>query len=125
MKKLSILISTVIIATVGLIGCGTKSNETTESKDLLSKIKTEGKIRIGTEGTYAPYTFHDKSGKLTGFDVEIAEEVSKKLGVKPEFVETKWDGMLAGLDAKRFDMIVNQVGINPDRQKKYDFSIHI
>ena len=122
MKKLSILISTLLIASVGLVGCGTNANKNTASKDLLSKIKSEGKIQIGTEGTYAPYTFHDKSGKLTGFDVEIAEEVSKRLGVKPEFVETKWDGMFAGLDAKRFDMIVNEVGINPDRQKKYDFS---
>jgi len=122
MKKLSILISTLLIATVGLAGCGTKSNQTTESKDLLSKIKSEGKIRIGTEGTYAPYTYHDKAGKLTGFDVEIAEEVAKRLGVKAEFIETKWDGMFAGLDAKRFDMIANQVGIKPDRQEKYDFS---
>ena len=122
MKKLSILISTLLIASVGLVGCTTSSSKNTESKDLLSKIKSEGKIRIGTEGTYAPYTFHDKSGKLTGFDVEIAEEVAKRLSVKAEFVETKWDGMLAGLDAKRFDMVVNQVGIKPDRQEKYDFS---
>lgn len=122
MKKLSILISTLLITTLGLAGCGTSSSKNNESKDLLSKIKSEGKIRIGTEGTYAPYTFHDKTGKLTGFDVEIAEEVSKRLGVKPEFIETKWDGMFAGLDAKRFDMVVNQVGIKPDRQVKYDFS---
>ena len=122
MKKLSILISTLLIASVGLVGCTTSSSKNIESKDLLSKIKSEGKIRIGTEGTYAPYTFHDKSGKLTGFDVEIAEEVSKRLGVKPEFVETKWDGMFAGLDAKRFEMVVNQVGIKPDRKAKYDFS---
>lgn len=121
MKKISVLISTLLIASVGLVGCGT-SSKNNESKDLLSKIKGEGKIKIGTEGTYAPYTFHDKSGKLTGFDIEIAEEVSKRLSVKPEFVETKWDGMFAGLDAKRFDMVVNQVGIKPDRQAKYDFS---
>jgi cystine transport system substrate-binding protein len=121
MKKLSILVSTLLIATLGLVGCGTSGSKA-ESKDLLSKIKSEGKIRIGTEGTYAPYTFHDKTGKLTGFDVEIAEEVSKRLGVKAEFLETKWDGMFAGLDAKRFDMVVNQVGIKPDREAKYDFS---
>lgn len=122
MKKLSILISILLIASVGLVGCNTSNNKTAASKNLLTTIKSEGKIQIGTEGTYAPYTFHDKSGKLTGFDVEIAKEVAKRLGVKPEFVETKWDGMFAGLDAKRFDMIVNQVGVNPDRQKKYDFS---
>ena len=122
MKKLSVLISTLLIASIGLTGCGAKTSTETTPKDLLSTIKTEGKIRIGTEGTYAPYTFHDKDGKLTGFDVEIAEEVAKRIGVKPEFIETKWDGMFAGLDAKRFDMIVNQVGIKPDRQEKYDFS---
>ncbi len=122
MKKLSILLSTLLITSVGFVGCGTSSNKNTSSNNLLATIKSEGKIQIGTEGTYAPYTFHDKSGKLTGFDVEIAEEVSKRLGVKPEFVETKWDGMFAGLDAKRFDMIVNQVGILPEREKKYDFS---
>lgn len=122
MKKLSILITTLLVASVGLVGCGTSTSKTTTSKNLLETIKSEGKIQIGTEGTYAPYTFHDKSGKLTGFDVDIATEVSKRLGVKPEFVETKWDGMLAGLGAKRFDMIANEVGINSDRKLKYDFS---
>jgi len=123
MKKLSILLSTLLIASVGLVGCGTSTtSKNTTPTNLLATIKSEGKIQIGTEGTYAPYTFHDKSGKLTGFDVEIAEEVSKRLGVKPEFVETKWDGMFAGLDAKRFDMVVNEVGINSKRQAKYDFS---
>lgn len=77
---------------------------------------------IGTEGTYPPFTFHDTSGNLTGFDVEIATEIAKRLGVEPEFKETQWDAMFAGLDAKRFDMVANQVGIRPDRQEKYDFS---
>lgn len=118
---------------VVLSACGTKDdnagknksdNKTAEKadKDLLAKVKDEGKLVIGTEGTYAPFTFHDPSGKLTGFDVELAEEVAKRLGVKAEFKETQWDAIFAGLDAKRFDMIANQVGIRPDRQEKYDFS---
>lgn len=89
---------------------------------LLDEIKTNGVIKVGTEGTYAPFTFHDESGKLTGFDVELAGEVAKRLGVKAEFIETKWDGMFAGLDAKRFDVVANQVTIRPDRVEKYDFS---
>jgi cystine transport system substrate-binding protein len=88
----------------------------------LDKIKADGKFRIGTEGTYAPFTFHDSTGKLTGFDVEIAEEAATRLGVKAEFIETKWDGLFAGLDSKRFDAVVNEVTIREDRQKKYDFS---
>ncbi|PFP30110.1 amino acid ABC transporter substrate-binding protein [Bacillus sp. AFS073361] len=99
-------------------------NKTAEKadKDLLKKVKDEGKLLIGTEGTYPPFTFHDTSGNLTGFDVDLAKEVAKRIGVKPEFKETQWDAMFAGLDAKRFDMIANEVGIRPDRQEKYDFS---
>jgi L-cystine transport system substrate-binding protein len=99
-----------------------KAAETEEDNNLLKQVKDDGKILIGTEGTYPPFTFHDESGNLTGFDVELATEIAKRLGVEPEFKETQWDAMFAGLDAKRFDMIANQVGIRPDRQEKYDFS---
>ncbi|GKX66084.1 amino acid ABC transporter substrate-binding protein [Inconstantimicrobium mannanitabidum] len=124
MKKISMLIGSLLITTVALVGCASNNQKGTseQNKSSLVKIQSEGKIRIGTEGTYAPFTFHDASGKLTGFDVEIAEEVSKRLGVKAEFVETKWDGMIAGLDAKRFDMVANEVTINAERKEKYDFS---
>jgi len=127
-KKLLFLVVSLLFV---LAACGTttngsnshkQGNQATGTESLLEQIKAEGKIKIGTEGTYAPFTFHDSSGKLTGFDVEIAEEIAKRLGVKAEFIETQWDGMFAGLDSKRFDMIANQVSIRPDRQKKYDFS---
>lgn len=88
----------------------------------LDAIKSAGVIKIGTEGTYAPFTYHDASGKLTGFDVEIGEEVAKRLGVKAEFLEGKWDGLIAGLDANRYDAVINQVGITEARKQKYDFS---
>jgi cystine transport system substrate-binding protein len=88
----------------------------------LAAIKSAGIFKIGTEGTYAPFTFHDPSGKLVGFDVEIGQAVAAKLGVKAEFVEGKWDGLIAGLDAKRYDTVINQVGITEARKQKYDFS---
>lgn len=88
----------------------------------LDKIKSAGTIRIGTEGTYAPFTFHDAAGKLVGFDVEVGEAVAEKLGVKAQFVEGKWDGLIAGLDADRYDAVINQVGITEARQQKYAFS---
>jgi cystine transport system substrate-binding protein len=88
----------------------------------LDAIKAAGTLKIGTEGTYAPFTYHDESGKLVGFDVEIAEAVAGKLGVKPEFLEGKWDGLIAGLDANRYDVVVNEVGITDARKQKYDFS---
>ncbi|MDQ1000903.1 cystine transport system substrate-binding protein [Neobacillus niacini] len=134
MKKPMIILALLLSTLLILSACGkdekakedkkedTKTAEKAEDQDLLAKVKDEGKLLIGTEGTYAPFTFHDESGNLTGFDVEIATEVAKRLGVKPEFKETQWDAIFAGLDAKRFDMIANQVGIRPDRQEKYDFS---
>jgi L-cystine transport system substrate-binding protein len=133
-KKLMVVFALLLSILLVLSACGkdekakedkkedNKTAEKSDDQDLLAKVKDDGKLLIGTEGTYAPFTFHDESGNLTGFDVEIATEVAKRLGVDPEFKETQWDALFAGLDAKRFDMIANQVGIRPDRQEKYDFS---
>lgn len=90
--------------------------------DDLAAIKSAGVIKIGTEGTYAPFTYHDGSNELVGFDVEIGREIAKRLGVKAEFLEGKWDGLIAGLDARRYDAVINQVGITEARKAKYDFS---
>jgi cystine transport system substrate-binding protein len=88
----------------------------------LDTIKENGVFRVGTEGTYPPFTYHDESGKLVGFDVEIGREIAKRLGVEAKFLEGKWDGLIAGLDADRYDAVINQVGITDERKKKYDFS---
>ena len=93
----------------------------TGGSDLLQRINNGGTINVGTEGTYPPFTYHDESGKLTGYDVEVTRAVADKLGVDVEFKETQWDAMLAGLDSKRFDMVANQVGLTtPERLAKYD-----
>jgi cystine transport system substrate-binding protein len=86
--------------------------------DELAQIKSAGVFKVGTEGTYAPFTYHDESGKLTGFDVEIATEIAKRLGVKPEFVEGKWDGLIAGLDVNRYDAVINEVAITDNTSIK-------
>ncbi len=90
--------------------------------DALAQIKSAGVFKIGTEGTYAPFTYHDASNQLTGFDVEIGREIARRLGVKPEFIEGKWDGLIAGLDANRYDAVINEVAITDARKVKYDFS---
>lgn len=80
-------------------------------------------ITVATEGTYAPFTFHDASNKLTGYDVEVFNAVAKKAGYKVKWQETTWDGIFAGLDAKRWDAIANEVTIRPDRIAKYDITL--
>jgi len=92
------------------------------AEDDLAKIKSAGVFKVGTEGTFPPFTYHNTSDSLVGFDVDIAREIAKRLGVKVEFVEGKWDGLVAGLDANRYDAVINQVSITPERQAKYDFS---
>lgn len=90
--------------------------------DLLDDIKARGSIKVGLEGTYPPFNYQDESGKLTGFEVELAEALAKELGVSAEFQPTKWDGILAALESKRLDVVINQVTISDERKKKYDFS---
>lgn len=92
------------------------------AQSALDQIKAAGVLQIGTEGTYAPFTYHDNTGALVGFDVEIGQEIAKKIGVEAEFVEGPWDGLIAGIDANRYDVVINQVGITEERQAKYDFS---
>lgn len=99
----------------------TAATDAATGSDLLQRIDNGGTINVGTEGTYPPFTYHDESGKLTGYDVEVTRAVADKLGVKVDFKETQWDAMLAGLDSKRFDMVANQVSLTtPERMAKYD-----
>ncbi|WP_026378580.1 amino acid ABC transporter substrate-binding protein [Agromyces italicus] len=82
-----------------------------------------GTLTVATEGTYPPFTYHEGgAGELIGYDVEVAEAVADKLGLEIAFEETQWDAIFAGLDAGRFDVIANQVSINPDREESYLFS---
>ncbi|MFN4251940.1 transporter substrate-binding domain-containing protein [Deinococcus sp.] len=82
----------------------------------------KGVLKIGMEGTYAPFTYRDAKGNLTGFDVDIARAVAARMGLKAEFVLTEWSGILAGLQANKYDVIVNQVGITAEREKTIGFS---
>ncbi|MFD1802649.1 cystine ABC transporter substrate-binding protein [Mixta tenebrionis] len=96
--------------------------KTFAAENLLSKVKERGSLLVGLEGTYPPFSFQDERGKLTGFEVEFAEALAQHLGVKASLKPTKWDGMLASLDSKRIDVVINQVTISDQRKKKYDFS---
>lgn len=89
----------------------------------LAAVKSAGVLKVGTEGTYAPFSFHDpKTNDLVGYDVDVIKAVADKLGVKVEYVETPWDAIFAGLTSKRFDVIANQVTKNSERQGLYGLS---
>jgi len=91
----------------------------------LKRVKDAGKLTIGAEGNWVPFVYNDvKTNELTGFEVAIAKEIAKRLGVKAEFnIANKWDGVLAGLDAKRYDTVICGCNPNPDRLVKYNMSV--
>lgn len=116
-----------LVAAVSLSGCSkeesaVQTSSAVQSSDLLDQIRSKGQIVIATEGTWSPWTFHDESGKLTGYDIEVGRLIAKKLGVEPQFVEGKWDGLLAGISAGRYDIMINGVDMTPEREKSYRFT---
>ena len=120
--------------TAALAGCGSSASSAAASTDTaastaetsgeneLEKVKAAGKLVIGVEGTYPPFTYHDDNGELTGLDVELGKALAEKLGVEVEFQEAAWDSLLIGIDTVRFDTVINSVSITDERAEKYDFS---
>ena len=88
----------------------------------ITALAEEKVLKVGMEGTYAPYTYHDDSGALTGFEVDVATAIGEKIGYKVEFVEGAWDSLFPALDAGNIDVIMNQVTITDARLETYDFS---
>lgn len=91
-------------------------------EDQLAQIKEKGEIVVAMEGTWSPWTYHDENDELVGYDVEVAKAIAGKLGVETTFVEGEWDGLFAGMDAGRYDIVVNGVDITEERAQKYDFT---
>lgn len=128
-KVIALFMAAAVLGSVGLTGCSSQGggqssqeNSSTGSGDLLAQIQERGEIVIAMEGTWAPWTYHDESGTLVGFDVEVGQQIAQALGVEATFVEGEWDGLLAGLDAGRYDIMINGVDITEERSDAYDFS---
>ena len=119
MKKTRIRIFAVLAAAMLLVSCCAFA----EGGDLLARIREKGYIVIATEGDWSPWTYHDESNALVGFDVELGRKIAEYIGVEARFEETNWDAILAGVDSGRFDIAVNGVSVTPGRAEKYDFSV--
>ena len=118
MKKLICLAALALSAAALLAACGKKD----AAADRLEAIKNKGEMVIALEGNWAPWSFHDDTGALVGYDVEVGKAIAEKLGVKATFIEGEWDGLLAGVEAGRYDMVINGVDITDSRKQSYDFS---
>jgi ABC-type amino acid transport substrate-binding protein len=88
----------------------------------LSAAAPKQVVTVGTEGVYAPFTFLDEKGVITGYDVEVVQEIARRVNLEVKFVPTPWDSMFLALDSRKFDLVANQISKNPQRAQKYTFS---
>lgn len=135
MKRRTFISLMSVMAAAGVLtlsGCSNSSSSTAASGtaasvapaagDQLSSIQSSGKLIVALEGAWQPWSFHDESDTLVGYDVEVSRAIAEKLGVEPEYVESDWDSLFAGLDAGRYDLVCNGVEVTEERAKTYDFT---
>jgi octopine/nopaline transport system substrate-binding protein len=89
---------------------------------IIGNVYASDKIKIGTEGAYPPWNSKDASGKLIGFEVELAYTLCRYIGSQCEIVEQDWDGMIPALIMRKFDAIMAGMSITAERQKAISFS---
>ena len=136
MKRRTFISLMSVMAAAGVLtlsGCSSSSSgassvtsssaaASTGAADQLANIQSSGKLVIALEGAWQPWSFHDESDTLVGYDVEVSAAIAEKLGVEPEYVESDWDSLFAGLDAGRYDLVCNGVEVTDERAKTYDFT---
>lgn len=135
MKRRTFISMMSVMAAAGVLsltGCSNSSTSTAagsgassaagSSADQLAAIQASGKLIVALEGAWQPWSYHDESDTLVGYDVEVSRAIAEKLGVEPEYVESDWDSLFAGLDAGRFDMVCNGVEVTDERALTYDFA---
>ena len=137
MKRRTFISLMSVMAAAGVLtlaGCSSNSGSSaaasgaassaasTGAADQLAAIQTNGKLVVALEGAWQPWSYHDESDTLVGYDVEVSRAIAEKLGVEPEYVESDWDSLFAGLDAGRFDIVCNGVEVTDERAKTYNFT---
>ena len=137
MKRRTFISLMSVMAAAGVLtlaGCSSNSGSSaaasgaassaasTGAADQLAAIQATGKLVVALEGAWQPWSYHNESDTLVGYDVEVSRAIAEKLGVEPEYVESDWDSLFAGLDAGRFDIVCNGVEVTDERAKTYDFT---
>ncbi|OFI01565.1 cystine-binding periplasmic protein precursor [Clostridium acetireducens DSM 10703] len=123
MKKLITLVLSVVFIFTMFIGCGNSNKDAKDSNmNSLERVKKSGKLTMGLDDSYPPMEFRDSQNNLVGFDIDLGKEIAKKLGVKPEFTITDFNGIILSLKSSKFDMILSTLSMTEKRQKEVLFT---
>jgi polar amino acid transport system substrate-binding protein len=126
--KTRVLRATVLLAAAAfLLGAATAASagelqQKLSSESTIEAVLKRGSLRVGMD-TFVPWAMKDKTGQLVGFEIDVATRLAKDMGVKVEFVPTKWSGIIPALITGKFDVIIGGMGILPMRNLKVNFTI--
>lgn len=116
MKKFSYLSTIILVLLTLILGACSKKDSG------LAAIKAKGQLIIGLDDTFAPMGFKNEKGEIIGFDIDLAKEVAKRLGIEAVFKPSEWSGIVLELKSKNIDVVWNGMTITEDRKKEINFS---
>jgi polar amino acid transport system substrate-binding protein len=119
-KNIGLLVMTITLFYVQLCGAG-EIQKRIASESTIEQIAKRGVIRVGMD-VFVPWAMKDKKGELIGFEIDVARQLAKDMGIKVEFVPTKWSGIIPALIAGKFDVIIGGMTVTPKRNMKINFT---
>ncbi|MCR5655365.1 MAG: transporter substrate-binding domain-containing protein [Lachnospiraceae bacterium] len=123
MKKKTLVSVLLGVCAFALSACGNAAS-TEDNGDFLSQVKGKGTLTVAMEGDWAPWSYHDPdSDAVVGFDADVARAIGEEMGLEVTIVEAPWESLFAGLDAGRYDLVINGVEVTPEREETYTFSV--
>jgi polar amino acid transport system substrate-binding protein len=127
-KSLSLPKDILAVSTLFLIVClvspalGGDMQNKLVAESTIEQVMKRGVLKVGMS-TFVPWAMNDKNGQLVGFEIDVAKRLAADLGVKVEFIPTKWAGIIPALLTGKFDVIIGGMTIQPNRNQKVNFSI--
>jgi polar amino acid transport system substrate-binding protein len=118
---LIVLMSVLFLGLAGSSIAGKIQQELVQ-ESAVEQILKRGTLKVGMS-TFVPWAMKDKTGKLVGFEIDVATRLAEDMGVKVQFVPTKWAGIIPALLTGKFDVVIGGMSVRPDRNLKVNFSI--
>ncbi|MFH1153110.1 MAG: transporter substrate-binding domain-containing protein [Pseudomonadota bacterium] len=121
--KRCLTLSFVTLLALGILSLNTTPLSAADTQEsTIEQVLKRGVLRVGMS-TFVPWAMNDKTGKLIGFEIDVATRLAQDMGVKVDFVPTKWSGIIPALLTGKFDVVIGGMGILPSRNLKVNFSI--